>query len=148
MEKDTLQKLNDLMVTNELFFVKGQLRNLQKVNKEKDGKLTGEFYYLADLKVPRANESASVYSTSFNMYHICFSNDFITRNEEVSDEYMKQFKDNEVLVHLSPFANINKSKDGEGNPIKFNNTKFYVNDLMLVQNLDKPSFVPSKVVNL
>jgi hypothetical protein len=144
MKNENLLNVKDILVGNELVVLKGQLRNIQRVTKDDK---SGEFYYLADLKVPRITNSASVYDTSFNMYHVCFSNEFISRNDEVSDEFMKKFKDNEVLMLVSILANINKSKSGDSFA-KFNNVRFYVNEIVLLQSIDKPSFVPDKVLNL
>lgn len=144
MKNENLLKVKDILVGNELVVLKGQLRNIQRVTKD-DG--SGEFYYLGDLKVPRITNSASVYDTSFNLYHVCFSNEFISRNDEITDDYMRQFKDNEVLMLVSMLANINKSKSGD-KVAKFNNIRVYVNEIVLSQNIDKPSFVPDKVLNI
>ncbi|MNJ02565.1 hypothetical protein D3C73_1625670 [compost metagenome] len=48
---------------------------------------------------------------------------------------------------VSMLANINKSKSGD-KVAKFNNIRVYVNEIVLLQSMDKPSFVPDKVLNI
>jgi len=138
---EMLKKFDSLMNGNEVLFLKGQLRNIQQRKKDNQ-----EIFYVADLRVPRNLSIDDIYSVSFNTYHLCFSNNFIT-NSKFTIEDAKSFKDNEVLVNLSTQSNIRTSqKDGVEN--KFNNTKYFVNDLMFVKAIDKPNYLDKKIVNI
>lgn len=135
-----LDKISEMMVTAEMMFTKGQLRNIQRKKNEKQ-----EVYYVADLRVPRKVDSSNIYSTSFNVYHVCFSNDFVTK-ARLTDDVMKEYKDNEVLLNLSCNSTVVPSANDKN--VKFNNVRFYVNDIKLLKTIDKPSFADNQVVNI
>jgi len=140
--KDTIELLGN---SNDLMILKGQLRNIQR--REKDNK---EWYYLADLKVGKKINDNDIYGIAFDIYHICFTHDFV-RMACVTDDVMKELKDNEVIVYLTPNCNVNSSKrtiDGVERLDKFNRANFYVNDIMLLTQIKKTEVIKSKVVNL
>jgi hypothetical protein len=139
---ELMQKFSGMMVDNEVFFLKGQIRNIEQHTKP-----TGEVFYIADLRVPRnTSDTDDIYSVSFNTYHVCFSNNFVT-NSKITADVMKQYKDNEVVLNVSTQANIRSSKKDNAE-MKFNNIKLFVNDMMLVKTIDKPDFSAKKVVNI
>lgn len=140
LNDDILNKVDDLMASNEMIFLKGQLINLQQCSNT-----DGEIYFLSDLKVPRSLSTDNVYGVSFNVYHVCFSNKFLVESN-LDIETFKSFKNNEVLLSLSSFSSVKSVKKEQ--TYKFNNIKFFVNDLMLTKSLEKPNFSTKKVVNL
>jgi hypothetical protein len=70
---DLLIRLKDVLNgSNSLMVVVGQVRNITQFQKD-----DGTFYYLFDLRVIRQlNDSA--YGTSFNVFQVCISNDFVS----------------------------------------------------------------------
>lgn len=135
------QVLETMENDNDFMFLRGQLRNIQQ--REKDNK---EVYYLADLKVAKSVSNDEKYGMAYDIYHVCFSNEFV-KMSNVDIEKMKDFKDNEVFVYLTPVCKINTNKK-DGIVSKFNSANFYVNDIMLLNQVSKKEFLKSKVVNV
>lgn len=140
---ELMKKVSDLMNGSELTFFRGQLRNLVKA--EKEG--TKEIYYLADIRIPRTLDAQDVYSVGFNVCHVCFSSEFVKANR-LTDDIMKTFKDNEVLLNVAINSNVKPYKANDGQTYKANNVKFFVEDIILLNNVQKPSFSGRKVVSL
>lgn len=115
--------------SNELLIVKGQIKNIEHVNKGND------VYYLADLKVPKIN-SSEIYNTYFNMYHICFSSDYV-KVAKINDEYMKQLKDNEVILNLTINSTIFKKPAENNQFFKYNRINFFVIDCIKTKDVEK-----------
>lgn len=135
------QVLDNMENDNDFMFLRGQLRNIQQ--REKENK---ETYYLADLKVAKSVSNDDKYGMAYDLYHICFSNEFV-KLSSIDIEGMKKFKDNEVFVYLTPVCKINTNKkDDIVN--KFNSANFFVNDILLLNQVDKKEFIKSKVVNV
>jgi len=138
-----LNKVKEIMGDGrELLFLQGQLRNITKHVKDEDKSV----YYLADIRVPR-NLSADVYAVSFSVYHVCFSSDLV-KHAKLDDLTMKEFKDNEVLLSLTSMCSLNTKRGEAGQIFKYNNVKYFVDDVMLVSKIAKPSSVGNKVVNI
>lgn len=140
MVNDNLDKMIEVMgENNDCMFLKGQVKNIQKRSKE-----TGEFYYLADIKVCKKINDSN-YGISYDMYNVCFSADLVV-SLNLDDEKMKSFKDNEVILGLTPSCMIKKvTKDNGEN--KYNRCNFFVNSFKQIDVIGKQRTL-QKVYNL
>lgn len=123
-----------------MFLVKAQVRNI--VKKVKDGGLP---YYLADIRYVKTS-SNDFYGVNFNVSHVCFSSDAVVKLG-IKDETMKMYKNNECLMLLSVSASIKTFKKDD-NTYKLNNVQYFVDDIELIREIDKPVINSSKVVNI
>jgi len=129
---------------NDFTLLRGQLRNIGRaINKD------GKTYYVADLRCPRTNDLENVYGVSFNVFHVCFTSEFVIANN-ITDDCMKQYKDNEVVLCVSFNSNIRSYKNNNGDESKSNNCKIFVNDIRLVKEIKKIDYSSSskKIVNI
>lgn len=143
MVNDNLvEKVMEMMGENsQLCFIKGQLRNPEMRVKEND-----DVYYLADIRVPKLMND-TVYGVSFDVYHVCFSSEFVKENN-ITKEYITSLKDNEVFVDLTLSAKVNQKKV-EGRVDKYNSTNYFVNYIKQLSTIGKSSVSSSrKVINL
>lgn len=141
VNNELMEKVSTMMNSPELIFLKGQIRNIVQSSKG-----DGSLYYLADIRVPRSTNLDNVYEVSFNICHVCFSSEFVKANN-ITIETMKQFKDNEVLLNVAINSSVKSFKGSDGNTYKGNNIKFFVEDIILLNAINKPCVsAPKKVI--
>lgn len=135
-----MEKCENLLGSSNSFLVlKGQIRNIQRKCKE------SEFYYIADIRVPRVANLENVYQTSFNIFNVCFDTKFVSK-KSITDDIMLTLKDNEIIINLAINSSVKSYKANDGRVFKNNNVSFYVLDYKLVSTIPVPSV--SNVINL
>lgn len=135
---EMLNKINGIMESNDMVFFRGQLRNIERGHNNDNST-----YYLADIRVPRSSGD-DVYGVSFNIFHICFPSDFV-KCSQLTDEKMALYKNNEVLISVNLSCSVKTFKNNDNTVNKINNVRFFVQDILLLNNVQKPSFSSNKV---